>query len=383
MDLFRKFPEFTKAAVAFVAMFASFPVTLFVLPIFMIAGMEVRPWDMGMILAVGALCTFVTSPVGGRLADRFGAARVCTVGTSLAVTGFMSLLLIRVDSSPLWLLIPLILKGVGSALFFSPNNALLISSLPRERIGMASGMIGTLRQAGYALGLTLIASLFTALQDGVEIGWSREALGVIPPEAAITAARIFEEGGIWSPEMMLYIFRMSAIVCSGILILSLVNSLPRLRMNGRRQLMVVAAAAIAAIGGALVFDSASGVQVKTELVALGPAASADAPTAFGREARLPVPVAALVYATAEQAFADECAPCHGEAGRGITDLGVNLAASDFVATASDAEIAALIRNGRDTGNALNLTGVDMPAFDYLDTDAIAMIVAHLRRLDTR
>ena len=295
----------------------------------------------------------------------------------------MSLLLIRVDSSPLWLLIPLILKGVGSALFFSPNNALLISSLPRERIGMASGMIGTLRQAGYALGLTLIASLFTALQDGFEIGWSREALGVIPPEAAITAARIFEEGGIWSPEMMLYIFRMSAIVCSGILILSLVNSLPRLRMNGRRQLMVVAAAAIAAIGGALVFDSASGVQVKTELVALGPAASADAPTAFGREARLPVPVAALVYATAEQAFADECAPCHGEAGRGITDLGVNLAASDFVATASDAEIAALIRNGRDTGNALNLTGVDMPAFDYLDTDAIAMIVAHLRRLDTR
>jgi EmrB/QacA subfamily drug resistance transporter len=384
VELFRLSPTFTKTAIAFVAMFASFPVTLFVLPIFMIAGMEVRPWDIGIILGVGALSTFLTSPFAGRLADRYGAARICTIGTLMAVTGFMSLLLIEIDTPPLWLLIPLILKGVGTGLFFSPNNALLLSSVPKEHIGMAAGMIGTLRQAGYALGLAVIASLFTALQDGFESGWSRAALQLLSPDSATAVARMFEEGGIWSPEMMLYIFRVSAIICSGILILTLVNSIPRLQMTVRRHAAAFGLAAVVAVGGVLVFGSLSSVSIQ------GSAATAASrpdgfkqPVAFGMSSRVAKALPPVVYATPADAYGDRCAACHGSDGRGLPDLGVDLTVSHFIAGASDPDLAAFIVSGRAVGAPENRTGRDMPGFADLDPRSMDLLVAYVRGLRFR
>ncbi len=384
VTLFRISPVFTKTAIAYIAMFASFPVILFVLPIFMLVGMEVRPWDMGLILAVGALCTFLLSPFAGRLADRYGAARMCTIGTLLAVAAFLSLLLIDVNGSPLWLLVPLALRGVGMGLFFSPNNALLMSSVPKEHMGMAAGMIGTLRQAGFAIGMAVIAALFTALQDGFEGGWSREALHLISPDTAFVLTRVVEEGGNWSPEMMLFILRMSAIVCSGVLILTLVNSMPRLQMTSRRQLAVLGVAAVASVGGAILFASLSGIQVQADSsAAIVRSADDEEPVAFGSASREAIVLAAITYATAADAFGDQCAVCHGEDGHGLPDLGVDLIASAFIPSASDSDLASFIRSGRDTDAPGNLTGRAMPAFPDLEPRSIDLLVAYVRGLRYR
>ncbi len=41
------------------------------------------------------------------------------------------------------------------------------------RAGMASGLIGTMRQSGYAVGFAITASLFAAMQDGFAHDWIR------------------------------------------------------------------------------------------------------------------------------------------------------------------------------------------------------------------
>jgi MFS family permease len=65
LGLFRGNPAFTRAAVAFTAMYASLPLTLFVLPIVLLSGLEIRAWDVGFIMAVSALVTTVASPWAG------------------------------------------------------------------------------------------------------------------------------------------------------------------------------------------------------------------------------------------------------------------------------------------------------------------------------
>ncbi len=63
------------------------------------------------------------------------------------------------SSVPFWF-IPLLLAptSIGSSIFNTINNALIMNSLPQEHRGFASGMIETTRQIGHTLGATAAAS---------------------------------------------------------------------------------------------------------------------------------------------------------------------------------------------------------------------------------
>ena len=63
------------------------------------------------------------------------------------------------------------LTGGGFSMFQSPNNRLLISSVPRERSGAGSGMISTSRLLGQSTGAALVAVIFGLTEaSGVAAG---------------------------------------------------------------------------------------------------------------------------------------------------------------------------------------------------------------------
>jgi disulfide bond formation protein DsbB len=59
-------------------------------------------------------------------------------------------------------------------------------------------------------------------------------------------------------------------------------------------------------------------------------------------------------------YSGTCTACHGPNAEGIDGLGLPLAPSDFVASNSEADLAAFIKVGRPTSDPANTTGVDMP-----------------------
>ncbi|MEQ1801327.1 MAG: MFS transporter [Gammaproteobacteria bacterium] len=381
LGLFSRSAAFSRACVAFAAMFASLPLTLFVLPIVLINGLEMRAWDVGFIMAVSAVCTTVMSPWSGRAADRWNAEWLASAGAIVRGAGYLMLLFVAVDTQPAGLYLPLIVIGVGTGLFFSPNNALLLANAPPERAGMVSGLFGTIRQAGYAFGFALIASLFAATQDFYETNWTHTGFSRITPDAADQLTAIFEGGGIWSPEMLVFILRVSAIVCAAILLLALINSLPRLKITGRRQLGAIAASAGAAVLGvyALLILAPGGVAVDESVAARVEAAAPSPVAAFGMPVRLAAaPAAAPAAASTSGRFAEYCVACHGADRRGLPDLGVNLADSTYVREASEAELGAFLRKGRMPGEAANVTGRPMPAFEWLGDEALADLAKELK-----
>jgi DHA2 family multidrug resistance protein-like MFS transporter len=384
--LFTASPAFTRACVAFAAMFASLPLTLFVLPIVLINGLELRAWDVGFIMAVSALCTTAMSPWAGRAADRWNAEWLASAGAVVRGAGYLLLLFVTVETDAAGLYLPLIVIGIGTGLFFSPNNALLLANAPPERAGMVSGLFGTIRQAGYAFGFALIASLFAATQDYYETNWTRTGFGHLAPETARQLTMLFEEGGIWSPEMLVFILRVAAIVCTAILLLALANSLPRLRLGGRRQAGVLAGSVASAMLGVwvLIVLVPGGVVVHET-----PALAAEPPppvAPFGMTARLAlagkeVPGSASAAVAPAGRFAEYCAGCHGADGRGLPDLGVNLVDSPFVRQAAADELAAFLRRGRMPSEPGNATGRPMPAFGWLGDESLGDVVEELKSLD--
>ncbi|MEV5837485.1 MFS transporter [Nocardia sp. NPDC052112] len=156
------------------------------------AGIYLLPLTVGFLAA---------GPVSGWLSDRYGSRRFTTGGATLAGLTFLLLLVIPVDFN-YWVFAAIVLlNGIGCGLFFSPNTAAIMSSVPASQRGAASGMRGTLFNGGNALSMGiffslmvvgLAASLPSALDSGLRAqGVSAGAasqLADLPPVASMFAA---------------------------------------------------------------------------------------------------------------------------------------------------------------------------------------------------
>ena len=387
LGLFRESPGFRKAALAFTAYFASTPVYLFVLPLVMFTALEMPAWDAGLTLAVVALVTTLVSPLAGRWADRFGAGRLCVIGAVLVAAGYLAMLPLEASDGPRQLLPAMLLLGIGSGLFFSPNNTLLMSNVPPARLGMAAGLIGILRQSGYALGFALIASLFTAIQDGIEERWTGTGLRPLAGDSAASLAWLFEEGGIWSPEVLLFILKVTVFLGAGIVLVAVANSAPRWKPSGRAQLLSIAAGLGAALAAIAAYLPMSGLQLEPAQAAAGAAEQASRlppVEPFGFARREPVELHSAATSTdpavaGAQLFAAHCAACHGADRRGLPQLGVSLVGSKFIEAQAPAALVAFLRKGRMPGEPGNLSGRVMPGFGYLQDAELETLAALLKR----
>ncbi|MFI1282867.1 MFS transporter [Streptomyces sp. NPDC020858] len=123
------------------------------------AGLRMLPWTgMPMIVA----------PLAGILSDRIGGRPVVVAGLALQALGlgwFAAIL--STDVSYAAQLPPLILSGIGMALYFAPAANVLMSTVSPADQGKASGANNALREVGGALGVAVLASVFSA-QGGFE-----------------------------------------------------------------------------------------------------------------------------------------------------------------------------------------------------------------------
>ena len=378
LSLFRESREFTRACIAFTAYFAALPVQLFVLPLVLISAMEFSAWDTGMTLAVIAVSTTLISPAAGKLAARFGAGRLAVVGAVLTALGYVALLPISADHGQLALMPAMLLLGIGSALFFAPNNALMMGNVPPRALVTAAGLIGVLRQSGYAAGFAMIASLVTAIQDNIEEIWTAASTAHLDAATAAGLADLFEGGGIWSPEILLFAMRVGVLIAVAILAISIINSWPKANL-GRRTATFASGGIVAGVaGGVIVIASASGIPLSFGGAAAEPV-KVVAPAPFGYTARqveeqAPTPVldGAALYAT-------HCLACHGEKLQGIAELGVRLAGSDYVRRSNTEALTAFLKVGRLPGQPGNISGRVMPGFGYLPEPELAAVAEFVKK----
>ncbi|MGW1612005.1 MFS transporter [Streptomyces sp. NPDC002285] len=125
------------------------------------AGLRMLPWT-GMPMLV--------APIAGILADRIGGRPVVATGLFLQAAGLAYMAyVVTVDVSYAAQLPGLIISGIGMALFFAPAAHLVMSSVRVSEQGIASGANNALREVGGALGIAVMASIFSA-QGGYETG---------------------------------------------------------------------------------------------------------------------------------------------------------------------------------------------------------------------
>jgi len=111
-------------------------------------GFLIMPWPIGV-----AIC----APLAGRLADKISSAILGFIGLAFLTAGLLLLADLPAHAGPLNIVWRMAICGAGFGTFQSPNNRTIVTSAPRNRSGAASGMLGTARLLGQAIGAALVA----------------------------------------------------------------------------------------------------------------------------------------------------------------------------------------------------------------------------------
>src|SRR5205823_10535227 len=116
----------------------------------------------GLLLTPFPLVIAVVAPISGHLADRFGTRWLAAGGMTLLCAGL--LLLARLDeTTSTWGVIwPQLVAAFGMAMFQSPNNSAIMGAAPRERQGVAAGMLATGRTMGQSLSVAIAGAVLGA-----------------------------------------------------------------------------------------------------------------------------------------------------------------------------------------------------------------------------
>jgi DHA2 family multidrug resistance protein-like MFS transporter len=115
----------------------------------------------GLLLTPWPLVIVFIAPLSGRLADRYRADVVGSVGLALLAAGLLTLVLLPAGPSNADIVWRVAFCGIGFGLFQTPNNRIMLTSAPQERSGAAGGVMTMARM----IGMTLGAALATIMLD--------------------------------------------------------------------------------------------------------------------------------------------------------------------------------------------------------------------------
>jgi len=174
---------------------------LLALPVFLI---QVQGWSTqvaGMLILPLPLAMAVTGPLAGRVADVRGARWTCTLGMAGVALTTVVLLSFRPGGEgqiPWWGMAGyLVAMGVGMGLTQSPAAAAVTRVVPREQLGVATGIFHMCRFVSGTLGSAVFGLILQGHGGGLASGFGRDlivlaALAVV----AVLAAQGLPDGQV-------------------------------------------------------------------------------------------------------------------------------------------------------------------------------------------
>ena len=147
---------------------ATFAVT-FLLSLYLQNIKALSPQSAGLILMAQPVMMAFFSPFAGKLSDRIEPRIVASLGMAMTTLGLLLFSFISARTSQGLLVVGLIVLGLGTALFSSPNTNAIMGSVDKKFYGIASGSVGTMRLLGMMASMGVVTLLFTLFLGRVQI----------------------------------------------------------------------------------------------------------------------------------------------------------------------------------------------------------------------
>jgi EmrB/QacA subfamily drug resistance transporter len=158
---FRFFRSLSFCIAMFTLVIASFvqnPITLFT-PIYLQKVLSIDPFQVGLVMMALPISTLIAGPIGGRLADRYNPRIMAGLGAFITFLAVVFYSRLGVDTALLFVVIPLVLVGVGGGFFRPANQVAVYATAQRVDYGALTAMLVLIQSLAGTLGTTITVAI--------------------------------------------------------------------------------------------------------------------------------------------------------------------------------------------------------------------------------
>lgn len=143
------------AFISFICISAS----IIIIPFYLQDTLKISAFHAGLFMMISPFVVAVISPLMGSLADKIGAEVLTLSGLALMSGGFFAMSFLKEHSSLVSMGIFIVIIALGQGFFQPANNTLIMSSAPKDRLGIAGSVNSLVRNLGQIVGITLSTTL--------------------------------------------------------------------------------------------------------------------------------------------------------------------------------------------------------------------------------
>ena len=203
--------EFTGGVIAQLLNAISWGAFLLLLSLYLQLILDMSPLEAGIRIIPFDIAFLIFGPLSGRLSDKFGHLPFTTSGLTIASVALYLFSTVTISTPILFVIVYMILVGVGMGLFVSPNISSIMSSVPEKRRGIASAFRATFFQVGYVISLNAAVLIMTWV---IPYQMITQIISAINPLAITASDKVLFMRGLSSAYFWLAIVNITAILPS-------------------------------------------------------------------------------------------------------------------------------------------------------------------------
>lgn len=160
-----KIKSFTFGNLAVMLSYMAMFTNSILLPFFLQEILKYNPLVTGLLILPYSVTLSFIAPISGNLAGKYGSRWLTLAGPVVFIFALM-LFTIYDKNVQMWQIIAASgIMGIGNGLFQSPSNNAIMTSVKKEELGIASGILALSRNMGNILGVALTITLFESFRN--------------------------------------------------------------------------------------------------------------------------------------------------------------------------------------------------------------------------
>ena len=121
--------------------------------------MNISPARAGLLMMVYPISAGIIAPISGYISDKIGSEFLTFFGLIITTIGLVLIGFLNTYSTNIDIISRIAILGFGNGLFQSPNNAIVMSLVPRSKLGIAGSVNALVRNMGMVFGIAFSVSL--------------------------------------------------------------------------------------------------------------------------------------------------------------------------------------------------------------------------------
>ena len=167
MKMFNNF-EFSLGLFCALLVFSSNFFFNILMPFYLQKTLALSSLRAGFILMSVPIAMMIVSPISGALSDKMSSEILTFIGLIVFTIAQLLFIFIGQDTKIYHLIMITVIMGIGIALFQSPNNSIIMSSVKQNKLGVAGSLNSLARNLGMIIGIALSTTiLYSAMSHKI------------------------------------------------------------------------------------------------------------------------------------------------------------------------------------------------------------------------